>query len=362
MASITTQVATSQLSAYLTAKDYQALESSSSTKVVENLSKAAVEWLLNTLPRCDMCTLHNPNISERRMVHLGKRVFSHPDLPKPIQIAVKVTAQDWVLKDGSASLQGQAKVTKFGEIANGEKGKYVGLESALMPSVDYPGVFDWTDCIRYFRDVLSETAILPEIDIENVEWPFDITCYNKEKIDQAVNTMIAKGFNVTIKPSYLTVKKNDDGKSLVVNQDLVVTIPKGVKIAKNAEEQDHPTYKSELSLNNLLVKRRKISQEPDMVAQEETSAPSEPPTVESFIQKIHDDLNFIAAQDPLVRLYAINIKSLSSENQKTLLEHIKGLGYNATIELPSITQRFVGIINGWHRCYLTQNLTIRLPE
>lgn len=344
----------------LTVKDYQRLEATPNTQAVERHTKNALDFLLEKFTKYNNYTTFTPNFSERRMRQLGRSLSSHPYLPKSVQVVAKVIAQEWILQSGFdlpyPMLQGQMKTLTFDQVIEGDSSKLITLESAIMPK--NPSDVSWKDLIKHIMKAMSATAVLPEIDIENVEWPFDITYYKQETIENAVKELVAKGFNVAITPSYITVKAADEQKLIVVHQDLVVTIPKGFKIADDAKYQQYcshtATYKSLFTLHNFLVERRsKLRnnlEQPECDSQnKEAAAPSLIPAMEEYLQKILDNLRYIATEDPLVRLYAFNIGRLSSENQMAIVDKLKELGYDASI----------GIHNA---IYLTKNVLIRLPD
>lgn len=232
--------------------------------------------------------------------------------------------------------------------ANQYKLNCVILSSTTQSELPYPGIYRGEDVITHFRDCIETTApYLP--DLKGMEWRFEsILLYNKEKINFALQELTKKGFSVSLSAPYIKVQNSE----LSTHQALCVRIPEEAEIAADAVHQEHSSYKSSLSVHNVLVAARDQDKQITLEVNGDAS---------EALKAISKELQVLARKHPAVKQYAFQVEHLNRANQQELLARLKELGYQAKIESPFINQRFSGSPKSFYQQVYKQYMMIELP-
>ena len=300
----------------------------------------------------DHVTLSGFTYCERSMERLGERIsLQLPDR----KVVAKVNGLRWVMQNNQVELDGKEATYLF----NPQLKQSITLQSSIRPThLDYPTPY-W-DLIKYFRDVINTAAEYPQVDLNNIQFQFSILNCKKDDIDTAIKIMEGKGFLVELSEPYLLMEKEE---TLFTKQDIVVKVPQDASIPHDATLEDHNSYKEELSLHNLLVRRRRALEK---TASSTTYVDGTSETVKQREKLTLDDilgqLQKVAKNTPLARRYAFDVSSLTADEQKCLIEELNTLNYSVSLDLPSFKQIFVGIYNGFYRHCLPHLMFVSLPE
>lgn len=330
--------------------------------------KWLVEKILSTYEWNSDYTIMYSSWSEKKIREIANYLCTQPEVKEKIsknnvQISYIVKTQAWILQNGVATLQeSSSKWESEG------KGKFLfSLESTVFPYVHYPHLNTSREIVKYFRDVVKSTAVLPQVNLDEAQWRFgSITYYSKENLDKTIDALTRKGFAVKIDAPYVLVKGNNE--EIFSRQDLVVSIAKDALAKETIAIANDTTYhQSELSLHNILVARREALKKQE--ATQETSDEKEAVkkaekavTLDDCLKSIFGKLEYIAKSGSLIRRYAHDVSQIDPKIQKELAEVLTKAGYEVFLEDPYINRRFVGIVNGWDADFLNQHLIINLPS
>lgn len=315
------------------------------------------------------------NRSEATLSAFAQQALKSGKLPAETQTFTKTDLSFWTIRDGVAhkessvsykvhQLAGQNEVTSQ-NITKNEFDKWnpsnprFEIHSSNISHLPYPHLYSGHGVIKYFRDIIQSTA--PHlIDLMSIEWRYEgIHLFQEDQVNFILEQLAAKGFTVEIQAPYIIVDKDrDSGKFCIyARQSISVRIPDGLLIEKNAVYENHHSYKKSLSVHNALVAWRDTPEKVSLSTDESNSKI----TVEELLEQISEELNFVGSQDSLIKRYAFRVDLLDSLKQQELLEGLKVLGYNVTLDTQFIHQQFVGILNGFYKQFSKQYILIDLP-
>jgi hypothetical protein len=233
------------------------------------------------------------------------------------------------------------------------------ITSSNIPHLPYPDVYRGYDVVKYFRDAIQSTA--PHlVEFMSTEWRYEgIHLYKEDQVKFVHEQLSAKGFAVDFQPPYIIVDKERYSGEMCINarQSISVRIPKESTIKEDAVYENHNTYKETLSVHNALVAWRDT---PNKISLSDNVSNSKV-TVEEVLEQISKELTFIASQGSMIKRYAFRVEELDSSKQQKLLEQLRGLGYQVTLDAQFIYQQFVGLANGFHEQFSRQYVLIDLP-